>query len=52
MTTMVVGGLWHGASWMFMIWGSLQGIFLVGHKMLFGASKKIGIWKRKHPDGG
>ena len=40
MTTMVVGGLWHGASWMFMIWGSLQGIFLVGHKMLFGASKK------------
>lgn len=40
MTTMVVGGLWHGASWMFMIWGSLQGVFLVGHKMLFGSTKK------------
>ncbi len=40
MTTMVVGGLWHGASWMFMIWGGLQGVFLVGHKMLFGSKKK------------
>ena len=27
MTTMVVGGLWHGASWMYMIWGALQGVF-------------------------
>lgn len=33
MTTMVVGGLWHGASWMYMIWGALQGFFLVGHKV-------------------
>ena len=34
MTTMVVGGLWHGASWMYMIWGALQGVFLTGHKIL------------------
>ncbi|MDE6099747.1 MAG: MBOAT family protein, partial [Paramuribaculum sp.] len=33
---MVVGGLWHGASWMFMIWGGLQGLFLVGHKAIAG----------------
>lgn len=32
MTTMVIGGLWHGASWMYMIWGALQGLFLVIHK--------------------
>ncbi len=32
MTTMLVGGLWHGASWMFLVWGGLQGLFLVGHK--------------------
>lgn len=38
MTTMVVGGLWHGASWMFTIWGALQGLFLIGHKEL-GNSK-------------
>ncbi len=32
MATMVIGGLWHGASWMFMIWGALHGAFLVAHK--------------------
>ena len=28
MITMVLGGLWHGANWTFLIWGALQGIFL------------------------
>lgn len=37
MTTMVIGGLWHGASWMYMIWGALQGVFLVGHKIIAGS---------------
>jgi alginate O-acetyltransferase complex protein AlgI len=27
--TMLLGGLWHGASWMFVIWGALHGTFLV-----------------------
>ena len=27
--TMVLGGLWHGASWAFVIWGSLHGLFLM-----------------------
>jgi alginate O-acetyltransferase complex protein AlgI len=26
--TMLLGGLWHGASWNFVIWGALHGIFL------------------------
>ena len=30
--TMLVAGLWHGASWMFVIWGALHGIGLVVHK--------------------
>ena len=29
MTTMLLGGLWHGASWNFVIWGGLHGAFLV-----------------------
>lgn len=33
-TTMVIGGLWHGASWMYLIWGGLQGLFLSGHKII------------------
>jgi alginate O-acetyltransferase complex protein AlgI len=28
MITMLLGGLWHGASWNFVIWGGLHGIFL------------------------
>jgi len=27
--TMVLGGLWHGASWNFVIWGGLHGLYLV-----------------------
>ena len=29
MITMVLGGLWHGAGWTFIVWGTLHGIFLV-----------------------
>jgi len=29
MITMVLGGLWHGASWNFVIWGALHGFYLV-----------------------
>ena len=29
MLTMLAGGLWHGASWMFVLWGGLHGAYLV-----------------------
>ncbi len=29
MNTMLLGGLWHGASWNFMIWGGLNGLGMV-----------------------
>lgn len=32
-TTMLIAGLWHGASWMFIIWGGLHGIGLVLQKL-------------------
>lgn len=28
MVTMLLGGLWHGASWNFVIWGALNGLYL------------------------
>lgn len=34
LVTMLVAGLWHGASWMFVIWGALHGVGLVVHKLL------------------
>lgn len=33
MITMVLGGLWHGAAWRFIIWGAMHGAALVGHKI-------------------
>lgn len=38
--TMLIGGLWHGASWTFVIWGGLHGIYLAVHKLMLG-NKKI-----------
>jgi D-alanyl-lipoteichoic acid acyltransferase DltB (MBOAT superfamily) len=29
MTVMLLGGLWHGAGWAFVIWGGLHGLYLV-----------------------
>ena len=34
MTTMVLGGLWHGAAWTFVIWGALHGVALVAVHLL------------------
>lgn len=39
MVTMLLGGLWHGSSWMFVIWGGLNGIGLVLYK----------FWKKVSP---
>jgi len=30
--TMLLGGLWHGAGWNFLVWGGLQGAFLIAHR--------------------
>ena len=30
--TMLLGGLWHGAAWTFVIWGGLHGVLLVVHR--------------------
>jgi alginate O-acetyltransferase complex protein AlgI len=32
MITMLLGGLWHGAAWNFVIWGGLHGVALVVHR--------------------
>ncbi|HYM92531.1 MAG TPA: MBOAT family O-acyltransferase [Chitinophagaceae bacterium] len=37
MLTMLLGGLWHGASWNFIVWGGLHGAALAFHK----------VWKEK-----
>jgi len=31
--TMLLGGLWHGASWNFVVWGSWHGLLLIIHRV-------------------
>ena len=38
LTTMLIGGLWHGASWMFVFWGALHGIAQIINK----------LWQKTH----
>ena len=38
--TMLLGGLWHGASWNFMVWGGLHGVALAGHKFFRSLLKR------------
>ena len=43
MLTMLLGGLWHGASWTFVLWGGLHGLYLAIER----------LWsKRRRSDGG
>ena len=34
MITMLLGGLWHGANWTFVVWGALHGCYLWGEKII------------------
>ena len=37
MGTMLLGGLWHGAAWTFVVWGGLHGLYLAVERWLQGA---------------
>ena len=45
MITMVLGGLWHGAAWPFVLWGAFHGVGLVTEHALGGRLKAPG-WLR------
>lgn len=44
--TMLLGGLWHGAGWTFVIWGGLHGLYLIanhGWQALTGGKKSLSL---------
>jgi D-alanyl-lipoteichoic acid acyltransferase DltB (MBOAT superfamily) len=41
MITMLLGGLWHGASWNFVVWGGLQGVMLAASKATLPARDRL-----------
>lgn len=44
--TMVIGGLWHGAAWNFVLWGTYHGLLLVLHRLLSPALARVRVPKR------
>ena len=43
MITMVLGGLWHGAAWTFVLWGAYQGVVLVIGRAIAAWGDRLGI---------
>ena len=41
MGTMLLGGLWHGANWTFVVWGGLHGLYLSVERWLRGRFKSF-----------
>lgn len=49
MITMLLGGLWHGANWTFVVWGALHGGWLAVERFLtedlgFPLAERLGVW--------
>jgi alginate O-acetyltransferase complex protein AlgI len=45
MITMLLGGLWHGASWNFVVWGGLHGLFLVLERPFLSLKLEGPFWR-------
>ncbi len=41
MVTMLLGGLWHGASWLFVLWGLYHGVLLVAYRLAGSFGKRL-----------
>lgn len=44
LVTFALGGLWHGASWMFVIWGALHGLAMAAHRFWRAAGGHLPAW--------
>jgi len=44
MLTMLLGGLWHGAAWTFVVWGGLHGLYLIAHHAWRGSGAGAAAW--------
>ncbi|WP_367872600.1 MBOAT family protein [Luteolibacter sp. Populi] len=43
LVTMLLGGLWHGAGWTYILWGGMHGLFLCVNHAWFALRKKFSI---------
>ncbi len=45
--TMLLGGLWHGAGWTFILWGALHGVYLVINHAWLALRRTLGYDRRQ-----
>ena len=45
MLTMLLGGLWHGAAWTFVVWGGLHGLYLAAERYLRPRLGQLAVWR-------
>jgi alginate O-acetyltransferase complex protein AlgI len=46
LAVMVLGGLWHGAAWTYVAWGTLHGVMLVANHLWHGLRRALGLGPR------
>lgn len=49
MATMLLGGLWHGANWTFVVWGGLHGFYLIINHAWHGLKECMGFRISENP---
>ena len=42
--TMLIGGLWHGANWTFVIWGAYHGVLLIAYRLFNKQWDRLPVW--------
>jgi alginate O-acetyltransferase complex protein AlgI len=45
MLTMLLGGLWHGAAWTFVVWGGLHGLYLAAERWIKPRLGHMTLWR-------
>jgi D-alanyl-lipoteichoic acid acyltransferase DltB (MBOAT superfamily) len=51
MITMILAGLWHGAAWTFVLWGTYHGVLLVAYHALEPALSRAWSFRPRHLHG-
>ena len=46
MITMLLGGLWHGANWTFVVWGAYHGVLLIASRYGLRGIVRVPEWLR------
>jgi alginate O-acetyltransferase complex protein AlgI len=47
MLTMLIGGLWHGAAWTFVVWGAYHGLLLAVYRKIAPLWDPLPVWVRR-----